>query len=229
MAETSTPALTVADLEVFATGGRLLLQVPRLSIAPGTLVGIRGPSGAGKSTLLMALAGLSGRARGAVSWGGLDLLGCSQRARSAFRMRHIGLIFQDFQLFEELNAAANASLAALFSPRERRATVRDRARLHLDGLGIAETPRPVQSFSGGERQRVAIARALANDAAIVLADEPTASLHREAADDLTRDLVATARQEAKTLIAISHDPGLLDRMDRVLQIEDGRIVGEHAG
>ena len=86
--------------------------------------------------------------------------------------------------------------------------------------------RTIASFSGGERQRVAIARALAHDPAVILADEPTASLDRKVADQLIDDLVALVRQEKKTLIAVSHDHHLHERMDRIIDIEDGRMVGE---
>jgi putative ABC transport system ATP-binding protein len=86
--------------------------------------------------------------------------------------------------------------------------------------------RTVATFSGGERQRAAIAQALANDAGILLADEPTASLHREAADRLIWDLVALAREGGKTMIAVSHDGALLARMDRVLTVEDGSVTAD---
>ncbi|MHC0053598.1 ABC transporter ATP-binding protein [Actibacterium sp. D379-3] len=216
-------ALSVTDLTVTGDNGRRLLEVPALALPPGQSLGIRGPSGAGKSTLLFALAGLLDRVTGRTHWGETDLIALPADRRGAFRARHMGLIFQDFLLFEELSAIGNAALPALFQPRRRRAALRARAAAHLAHLGLTEPDRGVASFSGGERQRVAIARALANDADILLADEPTASLHREAADRLIEDMTATTRAEGKTLIAVSHDMGLLNRMDRVLTITDGRI------
>lgn len=225
MPDTALP-LSVSALSVTGDRGRRLLSVDRLQVAPGRCVGIRGPSGAGKTTLLHALAGLLDVASGQVCWGGTDLAALSADQRGAFRAAHVGLIFQDFLLFDDLGALANAALPALFLPRPRRAALRARAARQLETLGIAATDREVSSFSGGERQRVAIARALAHDPAILLADEPTASLHRDAADALIDDLARAARDDGKTLIAVSHDQHLLDRMDRVLTVTDGRITGD---
>ena len=143
--------------------------------------------------------------------------------------RRIGLIFQDFLLFDELSPAANAGLTALFARRTRRSDIRQRAEERLDHLGVPQDSRTVASFSGGERQRVAISRALATDPAILLADEPTASLDRPAADRLIDDLLTLARTTGKTLIAVSHDSHLLDRLDRVLTVEDGAVTVDTGG
>ena len=225
-----TPSLRIEALQVTGARGRVLLTLDRLDLAPGTALGIRGPSGAGKSTLLMALAGLAPRMRGRVCWGGQDLAALPEPARAAFRAAHIGMIFQDFLLLEELDAAANAGIAALFAPARDRARLRARAAALLDRLGIGEGGagrRAVALMSGGERQRVAVARALAHDPAIVLADEPTASLDRAAGDRLADALVALTRPaaggRARTLVTVSHDPALLARMDRVLELRDGRL------
>ena len=215
--------LSVTDCVVRGDRGRVLLSVPSLGLDKGVSLGIRGPSGAGKSTLLYALAGLLDHVEGTVRWGDTELLALSEARRTEFRAARIGMIFQDFLLFDELGALANACLPSMYAPRAQRAGLRARASAQLAHLGIAETTRTVDSFSGGERQRVAIARALANDAGIVLADEPTASLNREAADALITDLVDTARNDGKTLIAVSHDTHLLDRMDRVISLVDGQI------
>jgi ABC-type lipoprotein export system ATPase subunit len=221
--------LRIEGLSVTNARGRVLLAVESLSLPAGALVGVRGPSGAGKSTLLYAVGGLVERAAGQVHWGETDMLRLAPEARARFRADHMGMIFQDFLLFEELNALQNASLTAMFRPRAERKTLAARASDHLTRLGLALSPRAVASFSGGERQRVAIARALTNDAKILLADEPTASLPREAADRLIEDLTALARKRGKTMVAVSHDVHLLDRMDRVLTIRDGRLAEEAAG
>jgi putative ABC transport system ATP-binding protein len=217
--------LAIRDLRVTGPSGRVLLSVDALDLAPGSLVGVRGPSGAGKSTLLYALGGLL-PASGAVHWGETEILSLPEERRTAFRARHIGMVFQDFLLFEELGNTDNAALPAMFAPRARRAETRDAAAANLRHLGLEPGPRPVASFSGGERQRVGVARALASNAPILLADEPTASLHREAADALIGDLVALTREHGRTLIAVSHDLHLLDRMDRVLWVEDGVVRTE---
>ena len=216
--------LTISDLLVHQPGGRDLLRVEALQIPAGALVGVRGPSGAGKSTFLHAVGGLLETASGQVHWGETDLLALSEERRTRFRADHIGMIFQDFLLFEELGPLQNAALTAMFRPAAERDALRARAAKLLTGLGLEAAPRPVASFSGGERQRVAVARALANDAAILLADEPTASLDRAAADRLIEDFVRLARQTGKTLIAVSHDTALLARMDRILTIQDGTLI-----
>ncbi|QQA43052.1 ABC transporter ATP-binding protein [Pelagovum pacificum] len=224
MPDSSGPALDVRDLVVTGERGRNILEIDRLDLAPGTALGIEGPSGAGKSTLLFALAGLAERATGRVSWNGTDLLSLSADRRTRFRAESIGLIFQDFLLFDELGPAANAGLQSLFAPKAKRAGLKDRAAAVLARLGVPSEARTVASFSGGERQRVGIARALAHDPAILLADEPTANLHRAASDALTDDLLADVRERGRTLIVVSHDERLLSRMDRRLRIADGRRV-----
>jgi len=217
-------SLKVSDLRVHSARGRVLLSIDTLDLPAGALVGVRGPSGAGKSTLIYALAGLLETARGKVRWGDRDLLAQSARARATFRRAHIGLIFQDFMLFDEMSPDQNAALAAMFAPAQERAGIKARARGQLQRLGVPMGGRKVASFSGGERQRVAVSRALASDPPILLADEPTASLDRAAADRLIGDLVGLARAGDKTLIAVSHDPALLEALDHVITLRDGAMV-----
>ncbi|WP_332717000.1 ABC transporter ATP-binding protein [Pelagibacterium mangrovi] len=221
-----TLGLHITDLEVKAPSGRMLLAVPTLSLAPGTCLGVRGPSGAGKSTFLFSIAGLAENATGAIRWGETDLMPFSSEARATFRRRNVGMVFQDFLLFEELSAAANAALPGAYASRSRQSAIADTARSVLARLGISHGARTVESFSGGERQRVAIARALAADPAIILADEPTASLDRSTADALIDDLIALVRDTGKTLVAVSHDPHVYTRMDRVIEIVDGKIASD---
>jgi len=218
--------LSVTNLEVKAPSGRTLLAVPDFSLAPGTCLGVRGPSGAGKSTFLFALAGLAENASGAVTWDKTDLMPLSAEARAKFRRHHVGMVFQDFLLFEELSAVANAALPGAYASRARQSGIAETAQSVLTRLGITHGARTVESFSGGERQRVAIARALAANPEFILADEPTASLDRKTADALINDLVTLARDEGKTLIAVSHDPAVYTRMDRVIEIIDGRIASD---
>ncbi|SFR03581.1 ABC transporter ATP-binding protein [Poseidonocella sedimentorum] len=223
------PPLRLRDLAVTSPGGRALLTLPKLAIAPGTATVIRGPSGAGKSTLLMALAGLIRPARGEIRWGETDLAALPEPAIARFRRETLGFVFQDHMLFEELSAAENASLAALYAPKAARAGLAARSEALLTRLGLgARGARRVDSFSGGERQRIAVARALATDPPILLADEPTASLDRANADRLVADLMSLARDGGKTVIAVSHDPALIAAADRVLHIEDGALRPESA-
>ncbi len=215
--------LAVTSLVVTAAGRRLI-DIAAFTAEAGECVGIKGPSGAGKSTFLYALAGLIPEASGRVMWGGRDVLASSPGACARFRRDNVGLVFQDFLLFEELGAEANAGLAAAFAPRTRRTAMRQRAAQRLADLGVPGGRRAARTYSGGERQRIALARALAADPGVILADEPTASLDAAAKAQLIGDLVGAARAGGKTLIAVSHDTALLEAMDRVVTLEDGALV-----
>ena len=218
--------LSLKAVSVTGDDGRAILSAAALRVAPGEAVGVRGPSGAGKSTLLYALAGLV-PVVGRVTWGETDIAALGPAAAARFRGTHIGLIFQDFLLFEELSPLANAALAEAYAPPSTRTSLRPAAAAMLTRLGLnADAARSADSFSGGERQRIAVARALAHDPAVILADEPTASLDRAAADALIGDLTALARDEGKTLIAVSHDAALHDRMDRVIEVRDGQVMAD---
>ncbi len=218
-------ALRVEGLVIRARDGRSLLDVPRLELPAGGTLAVTGPSGAGKSSLLHALAGLLRPSRGRILWGGTDLAGLPDLARARFRRERVGLVFQDFLLFEELGAAGNAGIAAAFAPAPERGAIRSRAEGWLGRLGLGQRTEPsVRTYSGGERQRVAVARALAHSPAILLADEPTASLDRASADRLIDDLVGVVAAEGRTLIAVTHDARLAQRLGRELRLADGRVV-----
>ncbi|NDW03100.1 ABC transporter ATP-binding protein [Jiella pacifica] len=215
--------LQVRDLVVRSREGRDLLTVARLDVPAGSKIGIRGPSGAGKSTLLFAIAGLLKPASGDVSWGEHRISDMRAAERARFRRENVGLVFQDFLLFEELSSLGNAAIAARYAKASTRRSIVASARAGLARLGLESLGgRRVDSFSGGERQRVAVARALANDPAIILADEPTASLDRASADRMVDDLASLASESGRTLVAVSHDPALHERMDWVIDVVDGR-------
>lgn len=219
-------AATVSGLQVHADKSRLLLDIPSLRIESSQALGISGPSGAGKSTLLMALSGILDHAKGQVTWGQTNLTKLSAERRGRFRALNMGLIFQDFLLFEELSTLDNVIISQLYQDKANRRLIRAKAEYLLNRLGINHKQQRVSSMSGGERQRVAVARALANDAPIILADEPTASLNREVADQLSEDLAGLCKSEEKTLVVVTHDPHLLAKMDRVLTLVDGKIVAD---
>lgn len=211
--------------DAFITGDEKnkILEIPSLKIPWQSKVGILGPSGAGKSTFLNLLSGLLLPDAGHVRWGETDIVKLTENKRDAFRRENIGLVFQDTMLFEELSAQENACVSTSFFPRKQRDTIKKRAKKLLERLNVPLTGRSsVESMSGGERQRIAVARALATDPKIIIADEPTAALDRESADRLVDDLIKLA-EEGKTLIVVSHDQQLLDRMDRRIQIKDGII------
>ena len=219
-------ALEIKDLTVRGEDGQTLLSIPEFALTSGFSLGVSGPSGAGKSTFLHAVAGLLNRVKGEVLWDGKNILKMGSDARARFRADHVGMVFQDFLLFDELGPEDNAALVELFRPQARTTGVRARAAETLANLGVPATARTVASFSGGERQRVAVARAVSNAPDILLADEPTASLHREAADQIAEDLITLSRTEGRTLIVVSHDEAILSRMDRRLVIADGQIANE---
>ncbi len=220
----SAPPLHISNLRILGEGKRQILSVDTLDIAPGSLIGIRGPSGAGKSTLLHVLAGLVDNAQGTVQWGDINLTDLTSKARTAFRRQHIGMIFQDFLLFNEMTARDNAGIAALYAPKDQRKAIRDRAAQELAQRGLTDTARTVALYSGGERQRVAVARALAHDPAIILGDEPTASLDPDTGAAMIDDLTTLARSQGRTLIVVSHDARLLDQMDRTIGIAAGQLL-----
>lgn len=218
--------LAVRGLVVRGEGGRALLELPSLDLAPGEALAVAGPSGAGKSTLLHALSGLVRPDEGAVLWGDADLAAMAGGARTAFRRRHLGLVFQDHLLFDELGAWGNAALARAWAPAAERGAMARRAAALLGALGLPDDPgRGVASFSGGERQRVAVARALAADPPALLADEPTASLDRAAAAALTDALMDLVERQGRTLVVATHDEALMARAHRVLRLEGGRPAG----
>ena len=213
----------LAGIEVRGEAGRVLLSVPELSLAAGRSVAVRGASGAGKSTFLHVLSGLVRPQAGRVLWNGADLTGLSERARTRFRLDNMGLLFQDFLLFEELGPQENAAICGAFAARSARQATAERARDWLARLGVGGTSaRRAENFSGGERQRIAVARALSTDPGILLADEPTASLDRPAADRLIDTLAGLGG--ARTMVVVTHDAALAARMDRVLTLADGRVV-----
>lgn len=214
-------ALAIRDLRVTA-GGRCLLRVPALDLAAGGLMAVRGPSGAGKTTLLNALAGLVA-AQGRLCWGDTDLTALSDRARARFRRDQIGLIFQDFLLFDDLSARDNALVAQMY--RRDGAALAARVDALFARLGLEPLAgRRASLLSGGERQRVAVARALAHDPAIILADEPTASLDRANADALIADLAGLARDGGRSVVIVSHDPSVWAEVDRVVSLRDGGLA-----
>ena len=216
--------MNMTDCVVRGDNGRVLLSVPNLEIEKGTSLGIYGPSGAGKTTMLYCIAGLIDNMEGSIYWGETDLLQLKAKDRSQYRSDHIGMIFQDFHLFDELGALTNASLSATYVPQSERVNLKKHAKVILEHLGLDDINAPVNRLSGGERQRVAIARALAQQKSILLADEPTASLNREMADSLIDDLISYVKAEGQTLITVSHDINLLSQMDRTLELKGGNIT-----
>jgi putative ABC transport system ATP-binding protein len=215
-------SLTLDGVQV-AVSGRVILDVPRLVIATSAHVGIAGVSGSGKTTLLQVIAGLRPPTTGRVLSGDTDITALPPQQRDAWRRTTIGLVFQDFQLIPELSAFENVLLPAQFVAHRTPAALRQRAREVLAVVGVDAGDQRVNSLSRGEQQRVAIARAVLHRPALILADEPTASLDPANAADVVGLLINAARETGATLIIVSHDPCVLSRLDQTLPMTGGQI------
>ena len=206
------------DAEAFTA-----LDKVSFSIQPGELVALTGPSGSGKSTLLNIIAGYDQADGGSVVVNGFDVTRAKPAEMDALRTRTVGFISQQFHLVPGLNALENVELALLntgLSKAERRA----RAAESLRRVGLAEhSARRPALLSGGQQQRVAVARALAAKPSVVLADEPTAALDRANAESLMDQLAALARESGMAALVSTHDQRCLDRVDRVIRLENGAL------
>ena len=199
------------------------LDVPR-----GEFLALMGPSGSGKSTLLNLIAGLDRPSVGSVEVGGQRIDQLSDRALARWRARHVGLVFQFYNLLPVLSAAKNVELPLLLQPlsaKQRKQQVA--TALALVGLEPRAGHLPRQ-LSGGEQQRVGIARALVTDPTLILADEPTGDLDRKTGDGILDLLDALHREHGKTVIMVTHDPHAAARAERTLHLLDGQLMGEMA-
>jgi putative ABC transport system ATP-binding protein len=221
------PAIAVRNLTHRYGEGDLakaVLQDVDVTIARGELVLLTGPSGSGKTTLLTLIGALRAVQEGSCQVLGTELADADERGRVRLR-RRIGFIFQLHNLLGFLNARQNVAMAleldASLSERQRL----ERADAMLAAVGLAEKTHvhPAQ-LSGGQRQRVAIARALVHEPGLILADEPTAALDGKTGGEAVRLLRRLAKEKGTTILLVTHDPRILDIADRVIALEDGRVV-----
>lgn len=203
-----------------------LLALDRLEAEAGARIAVTGPSGSGKTTLLHALAGLLRPAAGRVVWGEDDLSTLSERARDAWRRGRVGLVFQDFHLVPELDILGNVLLPARFAGWRVPPALRDRAEALIAAVGLDRPRRRVGLLSRGEQQRAALARALVLSPAIVLADEPTASLDAAAAATVADLLLDLTGEAGATLVVATHDAALARRLGAVWTLCDGRLADD---
>jgi putative ABC transport system ATP-binding protein len=192
----------------------------------GELTALKGRSGSGKTTLLNLVGGLDRADSGRIVVDGLDLADLGENDRLRLRRDRIGFVFQSFGLLPVLTAAENVGVPLRLRrtpPAEREARVRDL--LALVGLTDHAEQRPAE-LSGGQQQRVAIARALANRPALIIADEPTGQLDSETGRAVMNLLQALVRSEGVAVVVATHDPHLMERADRVLDLRDGHITGQ---
>jgi putative ABC transport system ATP-binding protein len=193
-----------------------------LTIRHGEFVAVMGPSGCGKSTMLNLVAGLDIPDEGEVVIAGESLAGKDENALAIMRRRHVGIVFQFFNLLEGMTVLENVVMPAVIAGRKRK-IAESRARDLLDLLGIGDKSKQAPGvLSGGQRQRLAIARALANEPTIVLADEPTGALDSEGGEEVL-ELFRRLHQGGQTILLVTHDQPVADAAERIVRMKDGRV------
>jgi putative ABC transport system ATP-binding protein len=195
-----------------------------LELPQGAFVAVVGRSGSGKSTLVNMLAGLDRPSTGSVEVHGERLEQLDEDALSSWRGKHVGVVFQFFQLLPTLTVAENVALPMDFCGTHKPKAARQRALELLHSVGIAEQADKLPSaLSGGQQQRVAIARALANEPRLIVADEPTGNLDSTTAAQVL-ELLASLTLQGRTVVMVTHDDKLRDRADLLVTLVDGRVA-----
>jgi putative ABC transport system ATP-binding protein len=198
-------------------------------IPTGRFVAIMGPSGSGKTTLLNLIAGIDHPTSGRVAVGGEEITGMKERALAEWRARHIGLVFQFYNLIPVLTAFENVELPLLLT-HLKRAQRRDHVEAALRVVGLADRMEHYpRQLSGGQEQRVAIARAIVTDPTIIMADEPTGDLDATSAEDILALLRELNRRFSKTIVMVTHDPRAERHVDEVYRLDKGVLIGVEAG
>ena len=220
-------AVDLRDLSHFYGSGtmrRQVLQGVNLSVAAGEVVLLTGPSGCGKTTLLTLVGALRSVQEGSVEVLGQQLAGASRRDRQRLR-RSIGMIFQGHNLLRCLTAEQNVQMGSDLLPGLSYRARRDQSREWLRAVGLGdELHKLPHDLSGGQKQRVAIARALAAHPRLLLADEPTAALDSQTGREVVELLRRLARDQRCAVLMVTHDPRILDIADRLVRMEDGRLL-----
>jgi putative ABC transport system ATP-binding protein len=226
---TRSPIIEARDLTLSLGSGEARVDILRgvsLSVMPGETLAMLGPSGSGKSSLLAVLAGLERASGGSLTVAGEDFAALSEDALATARRGKIGVVLQAFHLLPTMTALENVAtpleLAGIPGAANRAA-----AALEAVGLGHRMRHYPAQ-LSGGEQQRVAIARALAPRPGLVFADEPTGNLDHRNGDAVADLLFARAAEAGATLLLVTHDEALARRCQRIVRLEDGRIISDAA-
>jgi putative ABC transport system ATP-binding protein len=198
------------------------LRGANLVVRSGDFIALMGPSGCGKSTLLNLIAGLDVADEGTITVAGELVTGRTEDELSQMRRRHIGIVFQFFNLLEGMTVLENVALPAVIAGRKRK-MAESRARDLLDLLGIGDKAATVPGMlSGGQRQRLAIARALANEPTLLLADEPTGALDSEGGQEVI-ELLSRLHASGQTILLVTHDPSVASAAARIVRMRDGRI------
>jgi putative ABC transport system ATP-binding protein len=213
-----------------AGAGRVeALKGINLSLAGGELTLLMGPSGSGKSTLLSVLGCMLSPTSGSVNIRGRAITGLDAEELAQVRRENIGFVFQSYHLFPTLTAAENVRLSLdVRGDRSREARAKANQALATVGLAHKADSFP-RALSGGEQQRVAVARAIVGDPSVILADEPTAALDSENGQAVMTVLAELAKDPSRAMFIVTHDPRIMPFADRILRIEDGRIVDDQRG
>ena len=197
-----------------------------LSVEEGEFTAIVGPSGCGKTTLLNMIGGLDISSEGSVDIGGVSINEMSESELTAFRLQHIGFVFQAYNLIPVLTAKENIEFIMVLQNRDAK-TMQERSGDLLDRMGIKDQrDRRPSELSGGQQQRVAVARALASRPKFVLADEPTANLDSGSTEALLDIMAKLNKEEMITFIFSTHDQRVIDRAKRIIKLVDGEIVSD---
>jgi putative ABC transport system ATP-binding protein len=222
----TTPVIELRDVSRRYDEGPPALHDVSLTVAAGEAVAILGPSGSGKSTLLNLIAGLDRPDSGTVTVAGVRVDGLGEAGSARFRRARIGMVFQFFNLLDDLTVTDNVVLPAQLAGMARGEAGRRAAEL-LDTLGITRHARAYPGrLSGGERQRVAVARALMNRPALLLADEPTGALDTASGEDVSA-LLAELNADGQTIVVVTHDLALARSCTRrTVQLVDGQVAGD---
>lgn len=210
----------------FSRGGEKIevLQGLTLHVAPGEFLALMGPSGSGKSTLLNLIGGLDRPTSGSVQVGGVAIESLSDSQLTAWRARHVGFVFQMYNLLPGLTAQRNVELPLLLTKlNSARRKLQAATALELVGLADRKGHYPRQ-LSGGQEQRVGIARAIVTDPTLLLCDEPTGDLDRKSGDEILDLLQALNRQHGKTVIMVTHDPHAAQRATRTVHLDKGVLA-----
>jgi putative ABC transport system ATP-binding protein len=223
----SNSLVTVRDLhKVFQRGGQRIdvLQGVNLDIPEGDFLALMGPSGSGKTTLLNLIGGLDTPTEGSITVANDRIDKLSGARLSAWRARHIGFVFQLYNLLPVLTAARNVELPLLLT-KLNKVERRKRVEVALSVVGLGERMHHYpRQLSGGQEQRVGIARAIVTDPTLLLCDEPTGDLDRKAGDEILDLLQALNRDQGKTIVMVTHDPHAAARAQRTLYLDKGVLV-----
>ena len=225
--QSAAPVIMLDQARLALSNAEGMVEILRgisLSIEAGETVGVLGPSGAGKTSLLMIMAGLESLTGGSISLAENDITTMGEDALAALRRDQVGIVFQAFRLIPSMTALQNVAVPMELAGR-RDADEMAATALEAVGLGHRKTHLPDQ-MSGGEQQRVAIARAIATRPRILLADEPTGNLDSGTSEKVIATLFEATKSAGAALVLVTHDADLAERCERVLTIEDGRIVGD---